>query len=87
MTRSIKLSEPDWATLYHRLKQDYPTSVLLIREKMRKVLGFVPREYEEWRKVDMGGAYPETRIYLDFYDEKKKTLFVMKYSEYLDGKI
>lgn len=87
MTRSIKLSEPDWATLHDRLKQDYPKSVWLVRDKMRRVLGFVTREHEEWRKVDMGGAYPETTIHLDFYDDRKKTMFMMKYSEYLDGKI
>ena len=95
MTRSIKLSEPDWATLHDRLKQDYPKSVILIREKMKRVLGFVPREHEEWHEINdpqktykgWRTRYPETTIHLDFYDDRKKTMFMMKYSEYLDGKI
>lgn len=93
MTKSIKLSEPDWATLHERLKKDYPLSVLLIRDKMRRVLGFVPREHEEWlpRENPMyknwNVKFPVTTIYLDFYDDRKKTMFVMKYSEYLDGKL
>ena len=95
MTRSIKLSEPDWATLHDRLKQDYPKSVILIREKMKRVLGFVPREHIEWHEHDDStpafkgwrSLYGVTTIHLDFYDDRKKTMFMMKYSEYLDGKI
>lgn len=95
MMKSIKLSEPDWATLHDRIKQDYPKSVWLVREKMRRVLGFVPREHEEWKPQDFNDIrskgwefrFPITTIYLDFYDDKKKTMFVMKYSEYLDGKL
>lgn len=95
MTTSIKLSEPDWITLYERLKKDYPKSVWLVREKMQRVLGFVPREHEEWKTQDFNDIrskgwefrFPTTTIYLDFYDDKKKTMFMMKYSEYLDGKL
>jgi hypothetical protein len=94
MTKSIKLSESDWATLHDRIKKDYPKSVWLIRDKMRCVLGFVPREHQEWLQ-SYDDASPEDKklgkygyrdtIYLDFYDDKKKTMFVMKYSEYLNG--
>lgn len=88
--KSIKLSESDWATLHDRIKKDYPKSVWLVREKMRRVLGFVPREHEEW--IDRENPlyknwyvkFPTTMIHLDFYDDRKKTMFVMKYSEYLD---
>lgn len=92
MTTSIKLSEPDWVTLYERLKKDYPKSVWLVREKMRRVLGFVSREHKEWCEdtyfegSGVGLKYLKTAIHLDFYDDKKKTMFMMKYSEYLDGK-
>jgi len=89
MTNSIKLSESDWASLHDRIKQDYPRSVTLIREKMKRALGFVPREHEEWILGNVGNnlKFPTTTIYLDFYDDKKKTMFVMKYSEYLEGKL
>lgn len=93
MKTSIKLSEPDWATLHDRLKQDYPLSVILVRDKMRRVLGFVPREHEEWHTLNSDDIrskgwkhrYPTTTIYLDFYDDRKKTMFMLKYNEYLDG--
>jgi hypothetical protein len=95
MTKSITLSEPDWVTLHDRIKQDYPKSVWLVREKMRRVLGFVPREHEQWQISDPGDIrskgwgfrFPTTTIHLDFYDDRKKTMFMMKYSEYLDGKL
>lgn len=91
MSKSIKLSEPDWATLHDRIKQDYPKSVWLVRDKMRRVLGFVPREHKEWRSYDPNtiikdhwwGHGPTITIYLDFYDDSKKTIFLLKYSEYL----
>lgn len=95
MTKSIKLSEPDWKTLQIRLEKDYPKSVLLIRTKMRKVLGFVPREHEEWLRHYHEASQEDKRIgnygykktiHLDFYDDVRKTMFVLKYSEYLDGK-
>ena len=91
MTKSIKLSEPDWVTLYDRIKKDYPKSVWIIREKMRSSLGFVPRKHEEWLEVDKNSLiypgykmrFPNHTIYLDFYDEYKKTIFILKYSKYL----
>lgn len=89
MSKSIKLSEPDWATLHDRIKQDYPKSAWLVRDKMRRVLGFVPREHKEWIESDKpnrNGWYsrhPKITIYLDFYDDSKKTIFLLKYSEYL----
>lgn len=95
MTKTIKLSESDWATLHDKLKQDYPKSVILVRDKMKRVLGFVPREHEEWQTSNSGDIrskgwefrFPTTTIHLDFYDENKKLLFLIKYSEYLDGRL
>ena len=93
MTKSITLSEPNWATLQEKIRKDYPKSVWLVRGKMRLVLGFVPREHKEWCEDtyfegnSVGPKYQKTTIHLDFYDDRKKTMFIMKYSEYLDGKL
>lgn len=48
---------------------------------MKRVLGFVDREHAVW----MEDTYKRTSdVRLDFYDEPKRTMFVLKYSEYLD---
>jgi hypothetical protein len=46
--KSIKLSEDSWQILLSRLHEDYPRSVLAIREKTKKVLGFTPRAHSGW---------------------------------------
>ncbi len=86
LSKSITLTHAQWEKLRERLKQDYPPSVILIREKMKQVLGFVDREYAVW----MEDSYSKTSdVRLDFYNEPKRTMFLLKYSEYLDksGKI
>jgi hypothetical protein len=88
MGKSIKLFPKDWEKLKNRLTNDYSPSVMMIRTKMRSVLGFVPRNHIVWRH-DVGGSYPIEQVHLDFYNEPKRTMFLLKYSEYLDnsGKI
>jgi predicted transcriptional regulator len=91
MSKSIVLSEEAWLKIYNHIAQNYPPSVLLIRDKMRDVLGFTARRHEEWldSKVDINDVSYGTRwrvfkIHLDFYNEPKRTMFLLKYSEYLD---
>jgi len=47
---------------------------------MKKVLGFTVREHTIWNKEE---SMHETILYLDFYDETKRTYFLLKYGEYL----
>jgi len=84
MSKPIELSHRQWKTLSERLYQDYPHSVMLLREKCKAKLGFVPREYKDWDD-NMGkyGGYRKNCVMLDFYSEKKRTFFLMKYSDYL----
>jgi hypothetical protein len=88
MSKPMVLSQEAWAKIYNKIAKEYPPSVLLVRTKMRSVLGFTSRTHTVWRH-DVGGSYPLEFIHLDFYDEPKRTMFVLKYSEYLDksGKI
>jgi len=80
MSKHIELSPAKWEKLRERLKKDYSPSVMLIRSKMRNTLGFVDREYQWYTHYS---GY-QTKIYLDFYNEPKRTMFLLKYSEYLD---
>ena len=84
MTKHIRLSEAVWAKLHHRLSHDYPHSVIIIREKMKSVLGFTVRRHKEW-VPKMDGGYYDMYICLDFYNEPKRTMFLLRYGEYLES--
>jgi len=79
--KSLKLSLADWDDIQTKLRNDYPPSVTLIRSKMKRVLGFTVREHREY-VPKMDGGYHNTTIYLDFYQEKYKSLFLLKYGDY-----
>ena len=84
LTKPIVLSEEKWGKLHRRLAQDNHPSVILIREKMKAVLGFTVRRHREWADDPNFGKYPIETICLDFYNEPKRTMFLLKYSEFLD---
>lgn len=82
------LTEAKWRALEQRLKTDYPRSVLLSRSKMKRVLGFTTRAHREWqchRKTDGYWQEAVLMVHLDFFDEQKQTLFLLKYSEYVNS--
>lgn len=91
MMKSIKINELSWHSIITEIQKEYPRSVWLSRDKMHRILGFVPREHKEWHTIHSDDIrskgwkhrYPTTTIYLDFYDEPKKTFFILKYSKYL----
>jgi hypothetical protein len=99
---TLKLTVSQWQRILAELHKEHPRTVLMIREKFKKVLGFTVREHSEWVEtkkelnaepdwLDTGqeGFYKnkhhEHSIRLDFYNERKYTMFLLKYSEYLNG--
>jgi hypothetical protein len=76
--KSLKFSLAEWDDIQNKIRQDYPPSVTLIRSKMKRVLGFTVREHREFI-AKMDGGYSNTTIYLDFYQEKYKSLFLLRY--------
>ena len=89
--KSIKITEKSWAKIYSRLITEHPPSYIIIREKMKEKLGFVFRRHERWEKyIDPRPGYGNERsrlieeFFLDFYDEKKRTIFLLKYGEILN---
>lgn len=81
VNRSVKLQTKQWNKLHERLKEEHPLSVLAIRDKMKRELGFTTR--------NAYGTLPNSHIHepivhLDFFDEKKKTMFLLKYGDYLE---
>ena len=83
MSKPIVLTHRQWDKLRTRLTNDYSPSVMMISWRMKEKLGFTVREYEVWREV--GAKWnASSDIRLDFYDEPKRTMFLLKYSEYLN---
>jgi hypothetical protein len=75
--RTIKLSQAAWLKIYNDIAKHYPPSVLLVRSKMKSTLGFTSRTYREW---DNNNFEYNEQIHLDFFSEKKYTMFILKYS-------
>jgi len=69
----IILKKSQWEKIESQIRKDYSQnpSVFLIRSRMREELGFT------WRKDVYG--YHDYDVFLDFYDEHKKTIFILKY--------
>lgn len=88
MSKSIELTVTQWGRLLRQLKQDqlYPPSVMLIRSKMVKTLGFSFRRHCQTIQVQWKHGLRDRQritIMLDFYSEKKYTWFILKYGEYV----
>jgi len=87
--KSIVLTVGQWQRIRTELQTEYPKTVFMLRDKMKKVLGFTVREHKEWFPKPDGG-YSEYQIHLDFYSENKRTMFLLKFSEVIgnkDGKL
>ena len=92
MSKPVILSEGSWLKIYNHIARNYPPSVLLVRSKMQSVLGFTSRTHEEWldsevyiSDVSYGTRWRTKTIHLDFYREPKRTMFLLKYSEFING--
>jgi hypothetical protein len=84
MPKPVEISRSQWEKLNEQLKKEYSISVILIRNKMKERLGFIPREYKDWDdSIGKYGGWRKNCIMLDFYSEKKRTWFMIKYSDYI----
>lgn len=81
MSKPIIIDQNNWDGLLDKLLCDYPKSTVLIREKRKKVIGFLERSY---RWYDTKNHMYHNKIYLDFFDDGKKTFFMLKYGEFLE---
>jgi hypothetical protein len=76
---SIRLTHWQWLRLRKKLISDYKPSTVLIGSNMRKVLGFTARSAEPKDEFDF-----EPAVILDFFSGPLQTMFLLKYSEYLE---
>jgi len=72
----LTLTAGEWRDVRNKIREEYhwKPSVLLIREVMRRELGFVTR-YQEYSHQHG----KQEIIYLDFYNDAMETLFRLKY--------
>ena len=80
MSQPIVLTPSKWYKLKERLTSEYSPSVMMLSYRMKDKLGFTVREHRSWTQPH--GYMLDIR--LDFYNEPKRTMFLLKYSEYLD---
>jgi len=94
--KPIVLSVIQWKTIRSELQTEHPRTVFMLKDKMKRVLGFTVREHKAWIDKpqtvgdDLNLGYSEYQIHLDFYSEKKRTMFLLKFSEVIgnkDGKL
>ena len=78
--KSIILTVSQWQQVRAELQTEYPRTVFMLRDKMKRVLGFTVREHNEW-VIKPDGGYGDYQIHLDFYSENKRTMFLLKFSE------
>lgn len=90
MTQQIILTEKQWALIKAELYLRYNRSVVDIRYRSKEVLGFTTRE----SMAPLGGDttkrtnyFDRIRIHLDFYDDLKRTMFLLQFSEFLKYEI
>ncbi len=86
VSKAIKLTLAQWDDIQNSMKSDprIPKSSLLIRDKMKRHLGFTVREHREF-VAKMDGGYYGTQIHLDFYNESKRTMFLLRYSDFINA--
>ena len=87
--RPVILNVEQWKTIRTELQTEYPKTVFMLRDKMKRVLGFTVREHKAWIPKPDGG-YSDYQIHLDFFSENKRTMFLLKFSEVIgkqDGKL
>lgn len=99
--KPIRLAPEQWKKIKALLTEEYSCtpSVMLLRNKMKDVLGFTVRTHQEWfeDKIDRDedtllstsdfknrrGRY-KNWIMLDFYSEPMRTMFLLKYSHMIN---
>ena len=78
----ITLTESQWVNIHRQLANEHPASWILIRDSMKRNLGFTVRRHSRWidnELISVKSGYYKKEICLDFYDDAKETFFRLKY--------
>lgn len=83
MSKPVILSTDKWSALHSRLMKDFPASVMLLSWKCKEVLRFTIRKHHSFKVDQHGKSRFVTDVRLDFYNEPKRTMLLLKYGDYL----
>ena len=72
--KHIELAEPEWEKVKARLLKDFGKKIL-ISWVMKRECGFTVRTHTAWEN-----DRHRVIVCLDFYDEKMKTWYILKYT-------
>lgn len=81
--RPVILTTDQWKRIRKELQTEHPKTVFMLRSKMQSILGFTVREHQAF--IQEKGYY-DLQIHLDFYSERKRTMFLLKFSEVVSEK-
>ena len=78
MAKSIQFTVGEWTQLRLKMTKDHELkpSVFMIREVMKRELGFTTRVHRQW---DPGMVNYQEHVVLDFWNDEKETFFRLKY--------
>ena len=78
MAKSIQFTVEEWTQLRLKIAKDHELkpSVFMIREVMKRELGFTTRMHRQW---DPGMVNFQEHVLLDFWNDEKETFFRLKY--------
>lgn len=85
--KALQLSVSQWKRIRTELHKEYPKTVFMLKDKMKRVLGFTVREHKAWipnpnpTDYEWDQGHTELQIHLDFYSENKRTMFLLKFSD------
>ena len=78
MANSIQFTMEEWVQLKLKLVKEHELkpSIFMIREVMKRELGFTTRMHRQW---DPGMVNFQEHVLLDFWNDEKETFFRLKY--------
>lgn len=81
MAKTLAINNWQWLKLRAKIVEEYGQSTVLISWRLKDTLGFTVREHRNY--ADESGW--NNSIRLDFWDDQLQTMFLLKYSDYLDA--
>ncbi len=72
---TMKLTLDSWKKIKKDLLKTHPQKTFMLKANMKSILGFIVR---------YSNPNHEVFINLDFFDERKRTLFLMQYSDMIE---
>jgi hypothetical protein len=74
-----ELTLSEWTMVREKIREMFGDSMILLRAKMRRELGFSVRRHTNW-VPKMDGGYYDDIICIDFYTEEARTFFLLSYT-------